>query len=538
MAGAVYVDVAAGKPLSRSTRGQVVQQEVDLLWRYKFNWIIIDRWGPEEADLIRTDEGFDLPISSLEFSTDGEIFTSPTISRTNLVSVKGSSGNLQSLQVHFAKPVHCQFLRIRFDQQGIDYKVRASQRDYQLEPTDRSKLICDLPVPNKEKINSDKVRAAVIGGSNSVMRFGWVRGAERAGIDVVQNVSLGSSSNAILATQLENITATNLEVLIVNSTVNDYVPLRDGTYDLQLAKDFVRNIQIWCASNNVVPVFLIYPHRRGLDDVDAGRKTFDQDAYCIELCEDLDLPYINVSELFEPIAKAWGRPLREYYLDPAHLNHPTAQALGSIVGERIWRFMKFEQNQVRKDVSTKSLAQGFHIVDLDPVEIFAQLDTGERIELGERRIETSIVSQRMINLKSGTTVTVDVPDGYEVVAFTMNARRCNAGIRVSGVNSVSRRADFGKYGGVDGFPFVCVRSFETAVQPKNGQITIECVAPETWFEPDEISNAEIQSIPIQELELEISQLVLRKTSRDSPFMRIRGIRLDLTAECRTDYLTA
>lgn len=537
MAGAVYVDVAAGKPLSTSKRGLVIQQDVDLLWRYKFNWIIIDRWGLGEADLIDTNEGFELPIASVEYSVDGEIFAAPAISRTNLVSTKGSSGNLQSLQVHFAQPVHCQFLRIRFEQHGITYRVRASQRDYQLEPAERSKLVCDLPVPNKGMINSNMVRAAVVGDSNSVMRFGWIRGIELAGIDVVQNVSLGSSSNAILATQVENITATNLDVLIVNSTVNDYVPLRDGTYDLKLAKDFVRNIQIWCASNNVVPVFLIYPHRRGLDDVEAGRRTFDQDAYCIELCEDLDLPYINVSELFESIAKAWGRPLREFYLDPAHLNHPTAQALGSIVGERIWRFMKFEQNQVRKDVSTKSLAQGFHIVDLDPVEIFAQLDTGERIELGERRIENSIVSQRMINLKSGTTATVDVPDGYEVVAFTMNARRCNAGIRVSGVNSVSRRADFGKYGGADGFPFVCVRSFETAVQPKNGQITIECVAPETWFEPDEISNAEIQSIPSQELELEISQLVLRKTYRDAPYMRIKGIDMDLTPQCRTDHLT-
>lgn len=538
MAGAVFIDVAAGKPLSRSMRGKVAQQEVDLLWRYKFNWIVIDRWGSEEADLILTDEGFDLPLTSLEFSADGEHFTSPTISRTNLVSVKGSSGNLPSVQVHFAKPVHCQFIRIRFDQRGIDYKVRASQRDYQLEPTDRSKLICDIPVPNKEKINSQKVRAAVIGGSNSVMRFGWVRGAELAGIDVVQNVSLGSSSNAILATQLENINATNLDVLIVNSTVNDYVPLRDSTYDLQLARHFVRSTQIWCASNNVVPVFLIYPHRRVLDDLDSGRMAFDQDAYCIELCEDLDLPYINVSELFETVAKAWGRPKREYYLDPAHLNHPTAQALGSVVGERIWRFMKFEQNQVLKDVSTKALAQGFQTIDLDPAGIFAQRDTGEHIELSERLIETSIVSQRMINLKSRTTATIDIPDGYEVVAFTMNARRCNAGIRICGENSVSRRADFGKYGGEDGFPFVCVRSFETAVQPKNGQVTIECVAPEGWFEPDEISNAVIQSIPTQELELEISQLVLRKTYRDSPFMRIRGIRLDLTPECRTDYLTA
>lgn len=537
MAGHYFINVAAGKPQFTSRCGTTTTQQVDLLWRYKFNWIIIDRWDNSELPSEDTAAEIENPLTSIRYSVDGAEFIEAKIAQVELVSAKGSVGNRRSLQIHFREAIHSQHIKIEFAANNWRYQIRASQRDFQLEATEKGKLICGLPTPNKAFINANRLRAIVLGGSNSVMRFGWTRGAERAGIDIVQNVSLGSSSNAILATQLENIDTTNVDLILVNSTVNDYRPMRDGVYDLQLAKQFVRFIQVWCAKNNVMPIFLIYPHRHILDDERAGRVPFDQEGYCIELCEDLDVPYINVFPLLDHLSTKWGRSKESLYLDPAHLNHPTAQALGSIIGERVWRFMAYGTAGVERNVSTKKLAHNFKIMNLESSRMKVEAIDGASTSVSKRRVETSLVSQNMLTIVGGQRIYLDIPDGYEVVAFTMNARRCNTGIRVSGTNVVSRRADFGKYGGSDGYPFVCVRSFITAITPENGQISIECVQPEAWFEPDEVTNASIIETPVDEMELELSQIVLRERIRTMPFMRVRNIDLDLTPECLFSHLT-
>ena len=104
MGAVIFYDVAQGKPLTVSGDPRSgITRTVDLLWQYKFTWIIIDRWTEDALELSDEDDTDSNPLSVTELSTDGENFTPAAISRVVLCSEKGSRGTHRSLQLFFPK---------------------------------------------------------------------------------------------------------------------------------------------------------------------------------------------------------------------------------------------------------------------------------------------------------------------------------------------------------------------------------------------------------------------------------------------------
>lgn len=315
-------------------------------------------------------------------------------------------------------------------------------------------------------------------------------------------------------------------MLLIDTTVTEYRPMRVGAYDRELSRQMVRHAQAWAAEHGALPIFIIYPHRYYLDDLGNGIANFDPAAYFRELCEDIDLPYIDGFELLQQMADRWRRPVESLYMDEAHLSPGIAQILGAAIGERVWRFVSHEMGQATYDISHQTLAHPFKCVELVDVARPALANSGE--EVTSRNVVTSLLEQPMITVFKNEPVTVPVPEGWEVVALTINARRCNGAVRLTGANEVSRRMDFAKYEGETGYPFVCVRSLVTPVVPKNGYVTMECVDPQDDFEPDEITNAVMPTESPELGEIEVGQFVIRCMDRTDPYVRVRGVRLNLT----------
>lgn len=536
MAGTIHYDVAHGKPLHTSGDPDThVTRTVDLLWQYRFSWIIIDRWAETGIHVPDEHDGDLNPLTSIEMSVDGELFKSIAVSAVILCSEKGSHGTHRSLQLMFSEEVPGRYIRITYRQPGWLLSVRAGLRPSQVASMETSPGIERMPVPNREMMIHNPLRAAILGDSNSVMRHGWVRGLASGGIRVNENVSLGSSSNAMLASRLPGIKDPNLDVLFINSTVNEYIPIRDRAYDLELSRQFVRHAQSWCARHDVLPVFMIYPQRRVLDDIAAGRQHFDQESYCLEMGEDLQIPYVNVFELARQLSKNWQRPLPSLYRDEAHLNHPTAQVLGAAIATSVWHLTRTSSPQIRSRVSEKHLTHDFRVVPLAG----CVHDTGDSSvsSLSVRHVKTSIVDQEMVTIRGDGHLSVPIPEGWEVVGYTINARRCNSSIQISGDNTLRRRADFAGYEGAEGFPFVCVRSLTKPIAPVDGTVLISCLPPTSHHESDEITNGTPPSIRQSESEIEISELVIRERVRRNKYRRVSGIELDLTRATSLRFAT-
>lgn len=513
-----YINLAKGKPrLQKSYEvlgDTLLADTVDLLWPYQFQWLTIDRWGPKRVDVAVAGSKVNLPDVTLEISRDGIKFDEVIPSYGIVSSDLGSKGSHRSIRLIFPETYLARFIRITYLSGDWRYLVRASLTEAEVVSQEKSKFIEPLPADYQ----NSRLRAIVLGDSNSVMRQGWVQGLPAGGIDVLENVSLGSSSNAIHATQIHRITEVDTDLLFVQTNVNEYIPIRDRAYDAELSRQMIRHTLAWAHQHNVIPVYVIQPHRRGLDDLLAGRVAFDQESYLIEQCEDLGIPYVNGFELLRSLSVAWGRPLRSFFKDAAHLAHPIAQILGAAIASGSIKWMLENHKLIKK--SNPQLIHSFQVID-----IAREMADGSA---SERRIKTSLVDQNMVTIQGSTKLNVPVEEGWEVVAFTMNARNSNASVQLSGQNTVVRRADFAGFQGKDGFPFVCVRSLMHPIAPSEGSVTLSVTPPLPSHEPDEISNKKIPMLSLEDSVTEISQLVLRSLERSDTYQRILGVDLNVT----------
>lgn len=496
----------------------MIAETTDLLWPYSFEWVTIDRWTSENVEVEEAFERVAMPELRLEISRDGTVFEEVIPDYGLISSDKGSKGTHRSVRLMFPKKMFGRYFRITYRQGDWTYKLRASLTSSEILAQEKAKFVELLPIESSSK----PIRASVLGDSNSVMRYGWVKGLPMGGIEVVENVSLGSSSNAIHATQIPNLSRTDIDVLFIQTTVNEYSPIRDRIYDVDLSRQMIRHVQSWSSQHGITPIYVIQPHRRGLDDVAAGRTPFDQEQYCIEVCEDLGILYINGFSMLRELSALWGRPEESMYADPAHLTHPHAQALGASIAKRTCELMSGSVGLEldSEDVGHKS--HDFRIIDLEQVN--------SSPNVARRRITNSLIDQEMLYVTGDDEISVPVPDGWEVVAFTMNARSCNASIRFTGQTELIRRADFAGYQGLEGYPFVCVRSLMHPVRPRNGVVLISAVAPSEAHEVDEICNKTIPTLSHQDLCLEISQIVIREIERTRSYARSGRKILDLSRD--------
>lgn len=519
-----FVSIAEGKPRRVPTRingdDAYSSIEVDLLWRYPIDLLILDRWGEGTTD---TGDNTDVVIPGLliEVSNDGSNWATVESGNNRWTSWKGSKGTLRSVRIDFAKTCSARYIRLAVAKSfAEEFDIRVLLTNLQTRTAEKAKLVELGRFPKTRSSSRDPIKVGVLGGSNSVMRFGWVRGLADASIDVAWNNSLGSSSNAVLHTRLNGQSSEGAEVLLLNSTVNEYRSFRDGTANERIANQFIRSVQEWAFEVGTIPIFIIYPQLRVFEDEMGGRRVFDQEQYYAQICEDLRMPYINVFAVLRDLASYWRRSLPSLYLDLHHVNHAAAQVLGTVIGETVRDFLRGSGEPALQEANTK--AYGFDTIKL------AEINDGQGLR-ATRNIRNSIVDDNFVTIEEDEELNIALDPGAEVVAYTVNARNCNASIEIAGWDTVCRRVDFNQFRGEQGAPMVCTRTLRNSVfVGPSGTITVRAVAPMSNHEADEITNPQMDEHPTRPLRVEISELVVRRPTALQRFARVETSSLDLT----------
>lgn len=516
------IEVSFGRPLyvgPAPSVGRTVAT-LDLIRNYSFSVLIVDQWGePHEAGSYEATAGADapaeLPDIAIETSVDGETYTHVSGATVTLSSVKGSLGSRRSYILHFLSQAGGRYLRLTYHASGPTFRARIRIPERDARSFENTKVVDSILSADARS----KYKALVTGDSNSVMQCGWVQGLDQGRIDVIANKSLGASHMTMAVDRLADAAALRPDVVVVNSVVNEYLPQQVGNYDLEVAEQTVKYVQAWCAEKSAVPIFIIWPH---LHHENAERDALHPRSYYANLCGEIGMPHIDAWTIVEELAAGWKRPVASLFLDDAHLLRHPAQVVGAAISRVITKFLD----------GLDGTSWG-HVADAELVHDFQSLPIAENANAHVagttiRRVATSLISKEMLTLRSGASVDVRVPEGWDVVGYLINARACNGSVSLSGINEVRRRADFVQYGGHDGFPFVSVRSLDHRVEPLNGIVRLSCVDPSAEDEPDGLASPSIDRDFDGSRQIEISQLILKSRSKAKQTLRLAARELDLT----------
>lgn len=526
------IEVSFGRPLDVGHGANLgsVAATLDLLRKYSFAVLILDQWGqPHEATSYEAtaepDAPTELPDMVIETSTDGRAYSPVGEAKVTLSSVKGSLGSRRSYIMHFLTPVGGRYVRLTYPAAGPTFRarIRISERDAR--SFENSKVVDAMLSAHVER----KYKALVTGDSNSVMQCGWVQGLDQGRIEVIANKSLGASHMTMTVDRLAAAATLRPDVVVVNSVVNEYLPPRVGKYNIEVAEQAIRYVQAWCAEKSAVPVFIIWPH---LHHETAKPDDLHPRSYYATLCDEIGMPYIDAWTIIEDLAARWNRSLSSLFLDEAHLLRHPAQVVGAVISKGITEFLDGLDGASWGSVTGTGAVHDFLSLSIAENADAHAAGTTTRI------VETSLIRKNMLTLHSGASVDVQVPEGWDVVGYLLNARACNGSVSLVGINEVRRRADFVQYGGHDGFPFVSVRSLDIPVEPLNGIVKLSCVDPSPADEADGLARPSIDGSIDGNRQIEIAQLILRSRSKAVQTMRLATEELDLTTLMDLSFATA
>ncbi|MGP5616378.1 hypothetical protein [Corynebacterium casei] len=364
------------------------------------------------------------------------------------------------------------------------------------------------------------VGVVLVGGSNTVMRYGWSRAMMASPTRVSAKAALGASSNIFAIRTLMDHPNPDAEVLIFNANVTEYPLMKLGDYDFELARDAYKHILSYCQDRQLFPINLIWPEQNYLDAKASGDLTLAADTYFSSLSLELSVPFIDGFRILEWLQGAFNRERSSLFLDRDHLNNFTAQTIGRAISKTVMELKNEEK--LRNAGIAHQLTREFEALEL-PTQV--STSTGG---LETRTVSNSLITQDFVVLTADSSLTVEVDDEWEVVGYLLNARHCNASIRVWGESGVARRASFRRYNPDEAAsPFVCARALPFPVRPKNGKVVLSIVAPTEDDYLDRLFAGE-NKFERHELEIEIGQLFLRGRQSNKLRIAVPGMDLDLT----------
>ncbi|MGP5049704.1 hypothetical protein ACTXJC_18860 [Glutamicibacter ardleyensis] len=376
----------------------------------------------------------------------------------------------------------------------------------------------------------DKLPIGIVGDSNAVMRYGMKRSLNSGDSRLAMDASLGASSILLVAKTLDGVEADSAEVLLINSNVVEYLLLQEPDYNHELGTDAVRHILAHCHVNQMFPIRVIWPQMAYLRiKGEHPNPELAPDRYFSNQSELLGIPYIDGYRLLDKISQAWKRSNLSLFKfrDDAHLSHMPSQ----VIGRGIRRLLE----EMKASGELKQLSTALSTV---PVFTMAGLArTAEAVaglsETARHKVRTSLISQDFLEILQNQSICVPIPDGFEIVGYLIDARRCNATLRISGETSLNQRANFAGFSReTDAHPFVCVRPLPKPIRPANGHVMISCEPFRSTDHGDNIAKKIGSDYQLENGQLHLGDLILRSTNNSQKIIRADIEDLDLTNRVR------
>lgn len=510
------VDVSQGKPVANYRNGNRVGLSTDLLWPYHLPRIAVDSWLLDEStDVPRTDEA----AWSFEIRTslDGQKWTVQEVTWV-LGSKKSTLGTGPTFVAILKSIPVARYVSVKYDDQHLDVRLRCFSNEELLLSDEKQKYSMGSVLSGQP----NDVGVLLVGGSNTVMRYGWAKALAETPTRVEAAAALGASSNIFAVRTLKDHPNPIADVLLYNANVIEYPLMRYGEYDFELARDATKYVLAYCEEKQLFPINVIWPEQDYIDAADIGDFKFAADTYFSNLSYELSMPFIDGYRVLRVVQQRLGRKRASLFRDQAHLNHFTAQLIGRGISKLVSQLKS--ENAFAKRTTAEQLSRAFEVFDLVDHCVAAN-DKETRI----KQVSNSLISQQFVELGPNRSLTLEIGEDWEVVGYLINARHCNASIMLEGKTTVVKRAAFKGFNpDPEAAPFVCTRALPFPIRPSNGKIKVSMVAPSSVDIPDMLLAGAGVSDP-DEQTIEIGQLILRSLVHNEKRASVSGFSLDLTS---------
>jgi hypothetical protein len=355
------------------------------------------------------------------------------------------------------------------------------------------------------------IRTAILGTSNSIISNGYVGALSSKFVNLVANISLGSSHATMVPYRLTKLRA-DCDVMILDISVNEQKALAAKMYNMDLSVEVLEYFIGWCADHEVVPVVLIMPTHHGLADSGVSHIAM----HYRHLCTRCAIPFFDGFALVNRLARAWQRtPISLCKLDKYHLSRFAAQVLGAKLSEQLTRtFGQFDVERLDAD---------YHEFEYVPLE--TPPPGVEYIERG-----TSIATERFLRLVPGISIRLSLPESSAVVGMVFNMSQTNAALRLAGDRTITKRLD-SPYFNPSRPLWLATWSLVSPVGTSREGLEIACVPIDLdeSLESNDLTAGGTIAYAEHGPMVEIAGLIVRLPKRKGPSMRIRGITIDLVA---------
>lgn len=510
------IDISRAKPQTSFTTGEHTVNEIDLLWPYRVHRIAVDT--DENVPKVTKDCEY---IGQIQSSVDGKSWI--TVSgKWNEASKKSQYGSGPTHVVILDDFIVARFVRILFSREILKPRLRIIGLDRELQSSENLKF----SIPNLFENESSQIGIGIVGDSNAVMRYGMKKALSSSNSKLEFDATLGASSIIFAARTLETVDGSKADAVIINANVVEYPLLQEADYDHELGEDAVRHILAHCYQYNSFPVRVIWPQMKYLMIRDSEHQTdLSPNKYFAKQSERLGIPYVDGYRLLDKIARDWGRTHVSLfkYRDEAHLSHMPSQVIGDAIRRLLVEMYRAGEFDVLQPA--RELARKFMTAKLP--------QTASPVSLGQiisnHEIRTSLIDQDFLELKLNDSILVPIPEGFEVVGYLINARRCNATLKVSGLVSASKRVNFvGFQDDVKAHPFVCARTLPYPVRPTDGYVRVSCVPFSDTDHSDNICRDIDSDYQLIEGKIHIGDLILRSIEPSETVVAVNAELLDLT----------
>lgn len=514
MAPPRFTNVSRGKPFSIETNESDTRYSVDLLWPYHLRRIAIDTWPDGENTTTDLPQPTDRYV--IETSIDGKSWSKQQ-PKWVIGSEKSTRGDGPTFIAILSSSAFARFISITQVHDHQQIQIRALAEAETVQKDELQKYSMEPPTEPSE----DDVKVVVVGGSNTVMRYGWSKAIAANPTKVEAAAALGASSNIFAVRTLADHPSPQAEVLLYNANVIEYPLMKSGDYDFELARDATKFVLSYCLRHNLFPINIIWPEQNYIKAAESGDQILAADSYFANLSRELAMPFVDGYSVLRALQSKLGRDYASLFRDTAHLNHFAAQLIGRAIS-RLLAQLKSE-GLLEQKIESQQFNRSFQSVELASIP-----DISVKSSENLRLVSNSLITQVFVELKGNSSVSITIPNDWEVVGYLINARRCNAVISLEGSNRITKRASFKAFNlASDASPFVCVRALPYPIRPQNGSVKLSVTTASSTDYPDRLLSGAIPDDP-SGLTIEIGQLILRSRTNCEKRIEVSLNDLDLT----------
>ncbi|MEQ5806386.1 hypothetical protein J3369_03075 [Alteromonas sp. NFXS44] len=278
----------------------------------------------------------------------------------------------------------------------------------------------------------------ILGTSNGIIKGGYAAHLlENERVNVLQNLSIGSSHPTVIAHALERSDLSQREeFLLLDVCVNEQRAMSKNRYEQSISVSMFRHFLSYCSENGVTPVVLLLPVLG--EDCQLITETTER---WKSLCDQYFVRYLDVFELANRFGTA-----KDLWRDS---NHPSIEFSEKIAEETFHIFSELHSENKKHGFfkMARKAINIFRSSSRNPVKegIFSKLDI---IHLNsEKKVvrKTNLLSVDFCVYDESSKLVISSGGDFRILGFALDMAHTHSALKLSGKNIVIQRFDNSYY---------------------------------------------------------------------------------------------